>query len=57
MLLTGRFETGIVSLALRAQGISSLEPEAGAVNERHVVRENRYVFSVVFVFLSVVPML
>lgn len=56
-LLSRGFETGVVSLALRAQGVGSLEIEAAAFDGKPVVCGDRLVFGAAPVFLSVVPIL
>ena len=53
--LTCGFEAGIVTLALRPQGVCPLETEASAVNGKPVIVWNGLVFSAAPVFLLVVP--
>ena len=55
--LTCGFETGIVTLTLRPQGVSPLEIEAAAVNGKPVVIGNGLVFRAASVFLPIVPIL
>ena len=53
--LTCGFETGIVTLTLRPQGVSPLEIETAAVNGKSVIVWNGLVFRAAPVFLAVVP--
>ena len=53
--LTCGFETGIVALTLRPQGVCSLKIEAAAVNGKSVVIGNGFIFRAAPVFLAVVP--
>ena len=55
--LTCGFETGIVTLTLRPQGVSPLEIETAAVNGKSVIVWNGLVFRAAPVFLPVVPVL
>ena len=53
--LTRGFEAGIVTLALRPQGVSPFERKAAAVNGKSVVIGNGFIFRAAPVFLAVVP--
>ena len=55
--LTCGFETGIVTLTLRPQGVSPLEIETAAVNGKSIIVWNGLVFRAAQVFLAVVPVL
>ena len=55
--LTCGFEAGIVTLALRPQGVSPFKIEAAAVNGKPVIVWNGLVFRAAPVFLAVVPVL
>ena len=55
--LASFFESGIVTLTLRPQGVSPLEIETAAVNGAPVIRRNGLIFGATPVFLSVVPIL
>ena len=54
-LLTCGFETGIITLTLRPQGVSPLEIETTAVNGKSVVCWNGLIFGAASVPLAVVP--
>lgn len=53
--LAGCFESGVISLALGAQGVGSLEIGTGTVNGKPVVSGDGFVFGAASVFLSIVP--
>ena len=53
--LTCGFEAGIVTLTLRPQGVSPLEIETAAVNEKSVIVWNGLVSRAAPVLLAVVP--
>ena len=54
-LLPSGLEAGIVSLALGAQGIGSLEIEAASINGKPVIRWQRFIFGTAAVLLAIVP--
>ena len=53
--LTCGFETGIVTLTLRPQGVSPFEIETAAVNGKSVIVWNGLILGAAPVFLAVVP--
>lgn len=53
--LTCGFETGIVALALRPQGVSPFKIETAAVNGKSVVHRNGLILGAAPVFLPIVP--
>ena len=53
--LSRRLKAGIVALALRPQGVCSLETEAAAVNGKSVVCWNGLILGTTLVFLPVIP--
>ena len=55
--LTCGFETGIVTLTLRPQGVSPFKIETAAVNGKSVIVWNGLVFRAAPVLLAVVPIL
>ena len=55
--LTCGFETEIVALTLRPQGVSPFEIEAAAVNGKPVVIGNGLIFRAATVFLPIIPIL
>ena len=57
LFLTCGFEAGIVTLTLRPQGVSPLEIETAAVNEKSVIVWNGLVSRAAPVLLAVVPIL
>lgn len=54
-LLTGRLETGVVTLAFCAQGVKPLEAEAVPVNREPIVVGQRFIFGTAPIFLPIVP--